>query len=95
MGSYSTRKFESSLISKGFREDQRHHKFFWFYCDKRKTSVFTKTSNGEKEFEENMLNQRKKQMKLKTKEQFVDFYKCPMKEKEYKDYLIKCGYIEI
>lgn len=95
MGSYSTRKFESSLISKGFKEDKTHHKFFWFYCENKKSSVFTKTSHGEKEFGDNLLKQRKDQMKFETKRQFVSFYTCPMAEKEYRDYLINRGYLEV
>ncbi len=64
MAVYSTREFEKALEDKGFQKDPTHHNMYWFYINGKKTSVRIRTSNGEKEFDDFLLAERRKQMGL-------------------------------
>jgi len=95
MGIYLTKDFIKALEKKGFKRDKSHHNMFWFYFSGKKTSIRTRTSHNEKEFDESMLNERKKQMKLLDRKQFIDFYKCPLDGEVYAKFLIDNEYIKI
>jgi hypothetical protein len=56
MPTYSTKDFETALERVGFRRDKTHHNMFWYYDGERKTSLRTRTSQGEKEFDDSMLS---------------------------------------
>ena len=92
MGTYSTKAFEKALEKKGFIKDKTHHNMFWLYCEGKKTSVYTKTSHSEKEFNDFLLSQRCKQIKL-NKQQFIDFLNCPLTEENYLQILKSNGKI--
>ncbi|HPZ10102.1 MAG TPA: hypothetical protein PL110_18570, partial [Candidatus Eremiobacteraeota bacterium] len=51
-------------------------------------------SHGEKDFDDSLLNQRKKQIKLNTKQQIIDFINCPMSKEYYINFLINIGKIK-
>ena len=94
MAQYSTSEFEKALSKKGFEEDKTHHKMFWYYWKGKKTDIRTRTSHNEKQFDDNMLNQRKAQLRLSKKQQIIDFIKCPMSKEDYSNFLIAIGEIE-
>lgn len=72
MPTYRTQEFEAALERLGFRRDKTHHNMFWYYYADRKTSLRTRTSQGEKEFDESLLSMRCKQLGGLTKAQFLD-----------------------
>ena len=94
MGTYNTKEFENALQKKGFREDETHHNMFWFYYDDKKSSIRTRTSHNEKEYDETLLGERKKQMRL-TKKQFISFIDCSLSENAYRQYLIEENHIRL
>ena len=55
MAVYSTSRFIAAIKKKGFVNDKTHHEMFWYYLDGRKTTVRTRTSHGEKEFNEGLM----------------------------------------
>ena len=94
MATYSTRIVETSLEKKGFKRDKTHHFMFWFFYYNKKSSVRTRTSNDEREFDEKLLAERKKQMKL-TKKQFIRFIECPLDGCEYAKILLEKGDVRL
>lgn len=86
----ATRKaasIEFALKSKGFRQDNTHHRMYWFYYDNKKTSIRTRLSHSVKEYGENLLKQIQKQMKFNTQRKLLDFIDCPLDEEGYVDML--------
>ena len=86
---YKTKDLESALLSKGFQEalGRRRHRFFHFHHEGKKTDLFTHTSHGEKDFDEFLLNKRKKQMRL-SKKQMIDFIECKFTDEMYLKHLL-------
>ena len=62
MGTYRTRDFEAALERVGFRRDTTHHQMFWYFDGEHKSSLHTRTSHGEKEFDDSMLALRRRQI---------------------------------
>lgn len=94
MGKYVTSDFEKALLKKGFHQYTTHHKMFLFHWKGKKTDIRTRISHGEKDFDDSLLSQRKKQMELKTKQQIIDFINCPMSKEDYINFLIDIGKIK-
>jgi hypothetical protein len=61
----------------------------------KKTNIQTKTSHSKKYYDDNILKQRRQQIGLLSKQQFLDFVECPLSEKMYKDILLQSGRINI
>jgi len=95
MGSYTTSEFQDALLKKGLTESESHHHMYRLYINGRKTKIQTKTSHSEKDYDENLLKQRKQQIGLNTKQQFIDFVKCPMGFDHYKTILIETGRVRV
>jgi len=96
MATYKTADFESALKEKGFKENRRtRHKKYRFYYKGKKTSVITYTSHGEKEFGESILRQRREQMKLRKKQEVIDFIKCPLDKNDYTKILIDAEVVKL
>lgn len=56
---------EKSLLAKGFRAKEGDHNHFNYYSRAgKKTAVFTKTSHGEREINDNLLSCMARQCKL-------------------------------
>jgi hypothetical protein len=90
MGEYKTSKLESSLKKKGFELEVNDHRYYYFYWENEKLStIFTYVSHSETNFNEFLLNQRRKQLCLNNKQQMIDFINCPMSKENYKEHLIK------
>jgi len=94
MATYRTRDFEAALLRKGFRVDHSDHARFWFYLDGLKTSVVTRTSQGEREFDEFLFSRRRKQMHLETA-QMRDFIECRLSASAYRRHLLDTGIVRL
>jgi hypothetical protein len=95
MAEYKTKNFESSLKKKGFKIENRDHKYFFYYSKGKKQShIFTFTSHSEKDFDDFLFKRRQKQIKIEEKSDMLNFYNCPMTKKMYEEYLISEGHIE-
>jgi hypothetical protein len=66
---------------------------FWHYFQGKKTSIRTRVSHGEAEFDGAMLAQRRRQMGGLTRSQMFDFIECPMSAADYKSHPIGEGRI--
>ena len=95
MASFKTRDFEHALRQKGFVEDKTHHRMFWLFVDGKRSSVRTRTSQGERNFDDSLMNQRRKQMGNLSKKQMEDFIDCPLTYKDYVDVLEKAGKVKL
>lgn len=94
MPTYSTRDFEAALERIGFRRDKTHHTMFWYYDGERKTSLRTRTSQGEKEFNASMLSMRRKQIGNLSKEDFLELLLGRMTAEQFRQHLIEQGVVE-
>ena len=88
MPTYRTQDFEAALERLGFERDNTHHNMFWYYYKGRKTSLRTRTSQGEKEFDESMLSMRRRQLGSLTKAQFMDLMNRLMTPEAYLQHLL-------
>ena len=88
------KQIETSLSKKGFVLKQSHHRFYTLYIDGKRTSIRTRLSHGAKEYDDHLLGQMSKQVKL-TKEQVLELIDCPMSEERYKEILIDSGFVKI
>lgn len=85
---------EKSLLAKGFRAKEGDHTYFNYYSKAgKKTAVFTKTSHGTREIDDNLLSRMAKQCKLNNKD-FGLLIDCPLDRDAYEAKLIALGTIE-
>jgi len=95
MAGYKTKQFRKSLAKKGFiKEEKTRHTYYHFFWKGKMTEICTFVSRGEKEFDEALFNERKKQIEIQEKKDMLDFYNCPMSKKDYSSYLTVRGIIE-
>lgn len=87
MAVYKTTKLEKALCRKGFVKNETHHKILRFYYQGKKTPVKTRLSHGIKEYNDSLLGQLKKQLKLPDKQRLIDLIECPLDHKEYAEIL--------
>jgi len=89
------RIIESSLLEKGFVEEDSSHKYFHHEYNGKRTGISTYTSHGSsyKTYGDNLINMIKKQLKLDTNNQIRDFLQCPMKSEEYIRILTEKNYL--
>lgn len=84
---------EKSLLAKGFRAREGDHSYFNYYSRAgRKTAVFTKTSHGAREIDDNLLSRMAKQCKLSNKD-FGLLIDCPLDRETYETKLIAANAI--
>lgn len=83
------RLIESNLPSKGFTEENTHHKYFYHEYKGRRTGIYTYTSYGSqyKTYGDPLLKQMKKQLKLDTTKQVTDLFQCPLTKNGYNQIL--------
>jgi len=93
MAVYPTSKFIAAIKREGFVLDKTHHTVFWYYLGGKKTSVRTRTSHGEKEFNDGLMAERRKQIGLASKEQMLDLIECPLSADDLHQILIEGGRI--
>ncbi len=94
MGTYRTRDFEAALERVGFRRDMTHHQMFWYYDGERKSSLHTRTSHGEKEFDDSMLAMRRRQIGGLSKTQMLELLAGTLTIEQFRTHLISQGIIE-
>lgn len=94
MPTYRTSDFEAALERLGFRRDKTHHNMFWYYLGDRKTALRTRTSQGEKEFDDSMLSLRRKQVGNLTKSQFLEMLNGRLTEEAYRQHLLDNDFIQ-
>lgn len=94
MATRKVKDIEMALQKKGFQLKQSHHRFFVFQVEGKKTSIRTRLSHGAKEYDDHLLGQMAKQVKL-PKEDLLRLIDCPLSEEEYKEILIESGYIKL
>jgi hypothetical protein len=82
MSPRQTRQIRTSLLKKGFAEDDTHHHYFWLMVDGKRTSIRTHYSQGEKECADWHQGQMAKQLKLSRKE-FDDLINCPLQRETF------------
>jgi hypothetical protein len=75
---------QTALLQKGFREDnKKHHIYFHFYFNGKKTSIFTFFSHGDTEVSGGRINQMGRQVKLIDKVKFLELVDCDMDADAY------------
>ena len=85
---------ERALLAKGFQsKDGDHHYFIYHSRAGRKTRVFTKTSHGSREIDDNLLSMMAKHCRLSNKE-FGQLVECPLTRESYEGKLIAAGLVE-
>jgi hypothetical protein len=85
---------EKSLQIKGFRAREGDHNYFNYYSKAgKKTAVFTKTSHGAREIDDNLLSRMAKQCKLSNKD-FGLLIECPLDRDAFEAKLIAQGVVE-
>jgi hypothetical protein len=75
-----------NLPKKGFHEDRgRHHVYFYFYLDGKKTPFYTFVSHGKdnETIGDGLVKQMKGQLGLATGKQVRDLVECPMDMQQY------------
>ena len=93
MDPVNTRKLGNVLTSKGFKEKQGDHTFYFLYAGDKKTSVHTKISHGRKEYGANLLSQMSKDLHL-TNKQFGQLIECPLSHEDYIQVLVDHGHLK-
>jgi hypothetical protein len=88
----AAREIESALLKKGFQRRESKDAYFHLWVDGKKTMVFTKMSQGEKEVHDGLLGAMARQLKL-TKQQLVELVDCPLSLEEYAAILRRAGHI--
>lgn len=85
------RIIESNLPSKGFVEENTHHKYFYHEYNGLRTGAYTYTSHGSqyKTYGIPLLKRMKKELRLDTLKQVVDLFACPLDGEGYNRILIE------
>lgn len=89
MATLKTNKFGSALLKKGFKPQNTHHRYFYFYDAGSPTRIHTYISNGEKDFGELLIKARCRQMGNITKKQLKEFIDCSFTQEQYRQHLIE------
>jgi len=74
-------KLQKALSAKGFQKStsKHHHKFYIFYCDGKKTDIYTFISHGANhDISPAILSKIKKQLLLDSMGQLMDLIECPL-----------------
>jgi len=80
------------LAGKGFREEQSHHTFMRFMIGGRKTTIYTFFSHSIDEYDDRLLGQVARQLRLKRR-QLDDLLDCDMTEDGYRTHLVDNGHV--
>ncbi|MBI5058843.1 hypothetical protein HZB60_03545 [candidate division KSB1 bacterium] len=92
MKTIPSHKLQSVLELKGFEESSTHHHMYWFYNSGKKTSIRTRVSHSSGDYDQYLLGQVAKQLKL-SKTDLVAFIECPLSREDYTKKLIAEGHI--
>jgi hypothetical protein len=78
------KQIEGALSQKGFRLDERDHRFYFLYVDGLKTGIYTYVSTGPKykTIQAPLIAKMARELRL-TKSEFADLVQCPMDGPSY------------
>ena len=86
------REIERALLAKGFKPYMNDHRRLILYLGDKKTSVRTRISHGNKEYDDALLGAVQKQLRLQgERRKFQDLLNCPMSGDDYVAFLIEAG----
>jgi len=71
------------LLKKGFKLDNTHHQYYYFYEDDKITPVYTYISHGLDEYGDDLMAKIKKQLKFKNTKDCENFFDCPLTKEDY------------
>ncbi len=91
---FKARDVRRALLDKGFKESKRDHRFYFFYHDGRKSSIFTKISRGATDIDDRLCSAMARQTRLTTT-QFRNLVGCPLSNEEYVALLIGANYLRV
>lgn len=86
------RDVSSALERKGFKRRESKDAYFELWVDGKKTPIFTKMSQGEREIHDGLLGAMARQLRLR-KTQFDDLVECPLSMEDYVGILQEDGHI--
>lgn len=84
-------KIEKSLSEKGFvKEEERDHRFWYFFYKGKKTRIRTKisTGSGYRDYRVNLLKRIKSQLFLDSLRELDELLRCPMDGKQYAEIML-------
>ena len=90
------RAVERALRNKGFRREDRHHRFFIYYTAAgEKTPVRTKTSHGRggNDIKDDVVSRMAQQCRI-TNQQFRQLVDCSLSQDDYEQELTDLGVLE-
>ena len=89
------KKIEQSLKKKGFVNDQNDHRYFYHEYNGKRTGVYTYTSYGSnyKDYGMSLIKLLKRELKLDSTMDAMNFLKCPMTQQQYEKKLKNKGII--
>ncbi len=82
----------SALERKGFERRESKDAYFHLWVNGKKTPIFTKMSQGEREIHDGLLGAMARQVRLR-KAQFDDLIECPLSKEDYVGILREEGHI--
>lgn len=83
------RDVEAALLTKGFRSDERDHRYFIYYSSEGKgTPIKTKTSHGTatRTLVDDLISQMARQCGV-TRAEFLRLVDCPLSRSDYENLL--------
>ena len=87
---YKGKQIEASLLKKGFKKANKHHKFLVLFVNDQKTGIRTKISHGAKTYSGQLASCVKKQLKVGNQE-LAGLVECPMSADDYLAHLQNQG----
>jgi hypothetical protein len=94
MSTAKTKDIHNALTRKGFRVVEAHHEMLWLFVQGKKTSIRTRLSHGSPEYDDGLLGQVAKQLKLRRGD-LDRLIECPLTEEEYVNGLIQNGHARL
>lgn len=80
---HKVKDIHAALTSKGFQVRESKDRMYHLYSNGKKTPIWTKISQGEKEIHDNLLaTMARQQLKLSRKD-FDRLIECPLSQEEY------------
>lgn len=88
---FKVRDVRRSLKTKGFVEDNEHHKYLYFYYKGKATALYTYTSHGKDSDDvgDGIVGKMKRQLGLRNNGQVNRLIECSMSEADYIKFLIE------
>ena len=92
MQPYKAREVRKALQTKGFKEENRDHYYYFLYYKGRKSNIYTKISLHQSEISKALCAAMARQIKL-TSSQFHQFVDCALTGEAYVKLLLELRHI--